>query len=325
MSETLGSHYKMVSAAIAEGEVVTVLGAGVNLCGRPRDVSWQPGQFQYLPSGAELARFLAEKIGYLPDDRRTSDLARVAQYAAVTRGPYPLYKHLHTVFDGDYPPSPVHDFLAGLPGLLRRTGCQANQLILTTNYDDVLERAFQQAGEPYDVVSYVSEGEQKKGKFLHILPDGDIRLIEKPNEYRDLSLARRSIILKIHGAVSRGGMEGDEIIEKDNYVITEDHYLDYLTRTDIAGLVPTVLAAKLRNSNLLFLGYSLRDWNLRVILHRMWGEQRLKTRSWAVQLKPDQLDCETWREHGVLILDARLEDYVAHIKEHIQALVQPAS
>jgi hypothetical protein len=43
------------------------------------------------------------------------------------------------------------------------------------------------------------------------------------------------------------------------------------------------LAVKLRKSHFLFLGYSLRDWNLRVIFHRILGAQRLKYKSWAIQ------------------------------------------
>ncbi len=72
--------------------------------------------------------------------------------------------------------------------------------------------------------------------------------------------------------------------ERDSFVITEDHYIDYLTRTDISNLLPVTLAAKLRKSHFLFLGYSLRDWNLRVILHRIWGEQKLTYKSWAIQV-----------------------------------------
>ena len=86
----------------------------------------------------------------------------------------------------------------------------------------MLERAFRAAGEPFDLASYVAEGDQR-GKFLHWMSDGNTALIEKPNEYRDLALDQRSVILKIHGAIDRGNPE------RDSYVITEDHYIDYLT------------------------------------------------------------------------------------------------
>ena len=34
--------------------------------------------------------------------------------------------------------------------------------------------------------------------------------------------------------------------EQDSFVITEDDYIDYLCRSDLATLVPVALAAKLR-------------------------------------------------------------------------------
>ena len=161
---------------------------------------------------------------------------------------------------------------------------------------------------------YVAEGEQR-GKFLHWPLGGEAHLIEKPNEYRDLSLERRPVILKIHGAVQRGSDP-----EQDSYVITEDHYINYLTHTDLASLVPVTLAAKLRKSHFLFLGYSLRDWNLRVILHRIWGDQKLTYKSWAIQLNPERLDQEFWRKRDVDIFNVSLETYIAELDKRLQAL-----
>jgi SIR2-like domain len=313
--DTLDPHYKTVIKAITDGRLVPFLGAGVNLCGRPQDMAWQRGQ--YLPSGGELAAYLAENFGYPGSDR--FDLVRVSQYIAVVTGSGPLYEELHSLFDVDYPPTPLHQFLATLPALLREKGYPPRyQLIVTTNYDDLVERAFREAGEPFDLVAYVTEGErEQRGKFVHWPPDGEARLIEKPNEYRGLSLDQRPVILKIHGAVDRTDAG------RDSYVITEDHYIDYLTHTDISNLVPVTLAAKLKKSHFLFLGYSLRDWNLRVILHRIWGEQTLTYKSWAIQLNPEPIERKFWNKRDVDILDVRLEEYVAALRERLQALVRP--
>jgi hypothetical protein len=287
---------------MAQGRVIPLLGAGVNLCGRPSDVAWTPGG--YLPSVSELARYLAEKFDYPQDE--TLDLVRVSEYAYVMSGSGPLYDELHRVFDADYPINLLHRFLAELP---RRLG-QSNeprrcQLIVTTNYDDALERAFREAGEPFDLVCYIAEGSHR-GKFVHWPPVGEPTLIEIPNEYEKLRPGEQTVILKIHGAIDRAGSEA----EWDSYVITEDHYIDYLTRTEIHNLVPVMLAMQLRRSHFLFLGYSMRDWNLRVILHRIWGEQKLKYKSWAIQRHPDKLDREFWEMRGVDVYDVPLEEYV---------------
>jgi hypothetical protein len=233
-------------------------------------------------------------------------------------GSGPLYDELHTLLDADYPPTPLHRFFAGLPAVLREKGYPlAYQLIVTTNYDDVMERAFHATAEPFDLVCYIAEGEER-GKFLHTPPDSEPRLIERPNEYRDVALDQRPVILKIHGAVDRAAEEGD------SFVITEDHYIDYLTRTDISNLVPATLVAKLRRSHFLFLGYGLQDWNLRVILHRIWGEQKLTYKSWAVQLNPQALDQQFWMKRDVEILDVRLDDYMAALSQRVAALPDAA-
>ena len=97
---------------MAGGRVIPLLGGGVNLCGRPPDASWLNGA--YLPSAGELARHLADRFDYPRDE--TLDLVRVSEYAYVMSGSGPLYEELHQVFDADYPISPLHRFLAGLPG-----------------------------------------------------------------------------------------------------------------------------------------------------------------------------------------------------------------
>jgi SIR2-like domain len=322
-SEQLEAHLGIVARTVAEGRLIPLLGAGVNRCGRPRGEGW--GRQLYLPDGRELSRYLADYAQY-PSSEDADDLVRVSQYFSAMLGPGPLYDELRELFDVSYPPTPVHDFLAGLPGqLLRRHGLTQHQLIITTNYDDVLERAFAAAGEPFDVVTYVAVGEYQ-GSFLHYPPHpdpdppGDVyvrdeaRVIAKPNEYKELSLADRTVILKLHGAVDRNNPSWD------SYVITEDHYFDYLTRTDLACRLPVTLGAKVRRSAFLFLGYSMRDWNLRVILHRIWGDQPLKYRSWAIQLDPRDVDAKLWAARGVDIYDVTLEDYIAALHKRVEDL-----
>ena len=166
-------------------------------------------------------------------------------------------------------------------------------MIVTTSYDLALEAAFLEAGEEFDVVSYIATG-PARGKFCHITPDGGGRLIDLPNTYAtELSLDRRTVILKLHGQV----------------VVTEDDYIDYLAQTDLTGAVPVSLAAKLRRSHFLFLGYTMADWNLRVILNRLWSDQPLSYRSWAVQPEPMPLEREFWRRRDVEVHELPLEQY----------------
>jgi hypothetical protein len=307
-------HYDNLITFMLDGRVVPFLGAGANLCGRPSNVAWPDRDRHFLPSGSELSAYLAREFKTPADP----DLARVSQYVSLTTGTGGLFGSLHDVFDHDYPATSLHRLLAEFPGVLRAKGHPARfQLIVTTNYDDVLERAFTDAGEPYDLVTYISEG-STRGKFQHVDPDGNSRVIDIPNQYRELSLEKRTIVLKIHGAINRAVADG----EADSYVITEDHYIDYLTRTDLANLIPVTLTAKLRKSHFLFLGYGLRDWNLRVILHRIAGEQRLNYQSWAIQRHPTPLDEKFWGRRDVDILDIDLARYIAAVRGRLRLLPQ---
>jgi DNA-binding SARP family transcriptional activator len=272
-------HFEEVLLALFSGRLVTVLGAEV----------------------ADLATRLAQRFDYADS---AHNLPRVAQYVAVMKGSGPLYDELHTLLDADAAPTPIHRFFASLPPVLRERGVP-HQLLVTTSYDLALETAFLEAGEEFDVVSYLAAG-PNRGMFCHISPDGSGRLIDLPNTYAaELSLDERTVILKLHGQVDRS-------LERswESFVVTEDDYIDYLSRSDVAGAVPVGLAAKLRRSHFLFLGYRMSDWNLRVILNRLWSDQPLSYRSWAVQPDAQPLEREFWRRRDVNVHELPLDRYV---------------
>lgn len=290
------------------GRVVPFLGAGVNLCDRPGGESWVPGRD--LPSGQELAKYLAQRIDY--PIANSQDLLRVSQYVAVTAGDHYLRGVLRDVFDVDYPVTRLHRSLARLPATLRKLrGLAPQQLIVTTNYDDVLERAFLEESEPYDLVTYTAS-ENGAGKFLHTPPGGEPIMIEVPNEYTGLVHHRHPIILKLSGAVDR------HHAYRDSYVITEDDYIDYLTTTlDITQSLPIPLPEKLSRSHLLFLGYSLSNWSPRVILRRIWKD-RLKYASWCVGVGMQDFEVHLWNKSNIQVIDAPLGDFVTALTEQLE-------
>src|ERR671936_604268 len=286
-AETRADRLGDVAATLLAGRLVPVLGADV----------------------AELTTRLAERFEY-PANGDT--LPRVAQYIAVMNGSGPLYDELHTLLETGLPPTSVHRFFASLPPLLRERGVP-HQLIVTTSYDLALERAFLDAGEEFDVVSYLAAG-RNRGKFCHVAPDGSGTLIEVPNTYaNELSLERRTIILKLHGQV---GQNADDR-RWESFVVTEDDYIDYLAQSEMTSVVPVALGAKLRRSHFLFLGYTMADWNLRLLLHRLWGDEPLSYRSWAVQPEPMPLEREFWRRRDVDVLEIPLERYTEALARHI--------
>jgi len=190
---------------------------------------------------------------------------------------------------------------------------------VTTNYDDALERAFDEAEEPYDLAVYVASG-VNSGKFVHVPHGGDPQVVAVANEYQGFPIERfsgeleRTIILKIHGAADAREPKLQSSWE-DNYVITESDYIDYLSQGPVGAVVPHQILGKLKYSRFLFLGYSMRDWNLRVFLQRIFGRQL--PNSWAIQRAPDRLDAEFWKCVNADVYAMPLGDYVSELGAHL--------
>ena len=294
---------------LENGRVTPVLGAGASLCGR-ETFGGEEWLGRYPPSSQELSAYLARKFKYPATDANdTADLLRVAQYIYAYRGSTgTLYDELHNLFAADFPSTPLHDFLASVPGALKD---KRPPLILTTNYDDLMENALQRAGEQFDLVVYMAEGPEE-GTFFHRPPDGDLSPIESPKENTEIDPNKRTVVLKIHGFV-------DQDPDNDSFVITEDHYIEFLTRTDLEERLPVLVLKRLRNCHFLFLGYSLRDWNLRAILLQLYEKRRRDRDWWAIQLDPDDLDRKSWNLRNVKVFDHRLDEYIAGLKARFEA------
>jgi DNA-binding SARP family transcriptional activator len=280
--------------ALREGRLVLVLGAGIN-DGDTGDP---------YPRPDDVAAYLADRFEWPPDERR--ELARVAQFVAVTKGTGPLYDELHELLAADHATGPLHLRLAELPRLLREHGAQ-QPIVATTNYDHALERALVDAGETFDTLSYVATG-RDRGKFLHATGEGAVTLIDLPNTYADLPVGDRLIVVKVHGQV-----DPEPGRERESFVVSEDDYIGYLAQTEITSVLPVTLAAKLRRSHFLFLGYPLRDWTLRVFLQRIWLDERPSYRSWAIQPGTEPVERDFWRYRGVDVVESEVGAYLARL------------
>jgi len=282
------AHFAEIARALLGGRLVPVLGMDV---------------------GA-LAEQLAHRFDYAEEDR---ELTRVAQFVSLTKGAGPLYEELQALLNAAAAPTPVHRFFASLPPLLRDRGLP-HQLLVTTSYDLALEQALLEAGEEFDVVSYLASG-RDRGRFCHRDPSGETRVIELPNTYAvELSLERRTVVLKLHG-----GLDAATAVEQGSFVVTEDDYIGYLARGAVGGAIPVALAAKLQRSHFLFLGYGMREWSLRLVLDRISGGEPLAYRSWAVRHEARPLEREFWRGHDVDLLEQPLEQYVEALGPYLGA------
>ena len=287
-----------------EGTVVTVLGSGVNAAGR--DAPWEPGDGR-LPDGPELARHLARHFGLGVE---SEDLARVVRARPAHRGRVDLYRALRElVCTRDRAPGAVHRSVAASRGGCARrvaTGRRSSSRPTTTPRSS--GRSTRSTSRTTCRSS--SAAGEHRGRFVHVpwwTPDeGGPRAITMPNEYVDLPIdedgaLERTVIVKLHGGAADLGPGWPAL--RDNFVVTEDDYIGYLTQSPVESLIPLQVLNKIRDSHFLFLGYRMRDWSVRVFLQRIWGDRPLDARSWAVDPGHDALERELWEQRGVRLVD----------------------
>jgi hypothetical protein len=276
-----------IRTKLDEGCVIPFLGAGASLATAP---------IRGLPSPREVADRLAEDTDFPKGQRQ---LATVAQWYEIILGRDPLHSTLHAAFTpGDVGPMPLHHWLAGI---------DAKLLIVTTNYDDLIEQAFAAAGKAYDVVVHTTDPESAACVLWWPHGARSPEAVE-PSELL-IGLEDRTVIYKMHGGVDRL----DPL--RDQYVVTEDDYIDFLARMTSHTAVPSIFAEPFEERHFLFLGYGLRDWNLRVVLHRVQKDlHRPKNlTSWAIDARPSELEKRFWQRRGVEVIRMRIDGFLREI------------
>lgn len=305
--------YGEIADLLRQGLVVPFLGAGVNFGTRPPSTPWDEASSPFLPSGGELARFLARKSNFpSSDEHDLSDLAKVSSYFVETTARRRLRDRLHEIFDREFTVGDLHAFLAEIPAPL---------LIVTTNYDDLAERAFETRGRPYDLVIHPTDRKDVQASVLWWKHGASEPDAVPPNKLF-IDLKATTVIYKMHGTVDRRHGKWD------SYVITEEDYVDFLSRMTSQTAVPSLFMRHFQTRHFLFLGYGLRDWNLRVVLKNLRtvlptgpnagadGDDLEELRSWAIQAQPSDLEVELWNARRVKIYDVDIISFVKRLREH---------
>jgi hypothetical protein len=244
------------------------------------------------------------------------DLAKVASYYQENSDRRTLRTRLCRVFEKEYRPGQVHQFLADL---------EIPLLIVTTNYDDLIERAFEskEPPKPYHLVVHPTEHKEYDASVLWWKPGADEPEAHPPATL-PLWLTDTTIIYKMHGSVDR------QTNRWNSFVITEEDYVDFLSRMTGEKAVPKHLMLEFKKRYFLFLGYGLQDWNLRVILKNLktvlagipasggvgdvMPNDELR-RSWAIQYQPSELERTLWDARDVKIYDVDIDTFVAQMRE----------
>jgi SIR2-like domain len=194
-----------------------------------------------LPTGRQIAKEWAKEHGYPLEDRE--DLARVAQYIGVYHDLVHPKEHIVLRFKGRGVPDfakadEPHAALAKLP----------IPIYITTNYDDFMMRALTAAGkQPRQEICRWNDHPAVANApgALHDDPDYE-------------PTAQAPLVFHLHGHLDVA----------ESLVLTEEDYLDFLVAiSERKDILPSVVKEAFAGTSLLFVGYSLADWDFRV-LHR---------------------------------------------------------
>jgi len=321
-----------MARAYHQGRLIFFLGAGFNLADRPKcslsecqeakpPREWCAGVAcpvrSFLPSGAELGKHLAAKI----PQQNVTDLLKVSQMLQAKDNVAKLNQHLDQIFTNHHvTPSQIHHFLRSLCEIPAAEPSEPEPypLIVTTNYDDLVEHRMD-----CDLLFYVPK---EGGCFYRISPGSQRVKIQPGTAHLDTYpyFRDRPTVLKIHGHAPKRGqtLPFHPNMREEAYVITEDNYLDYLSGNPIEQMIPASIRLRLQNQEILFLGYSLGDWNVRAFLFRfrqanssngLLGSYQGQPRYWAVSRSWENAPHYT----GVTLVTMELADFRSRFRNSV--------
>lgn len=272
---------KLIFNAIESGKCLPFLGAGACASYTNIDGKLVPG----LPTGKQLAQLLAKSCDY--PNGADSDLLKISEFFVYTRNGdrEELSKTIQETLIIDCPPRPIHTILAQLLPI---------KVMLTSNYDHLLETEFD--------------------KYQRILT----RHVYNPLNPRTghfegtIFFGERDVILhKMHGSID----------QPESLVITRSDYIRYLANlNDIDRGIPEYFRKTIMPQfTLLFLGYSLEDWNFQVIWEGVLANytvRGVKKISYALMKDPSNLQKRYWMTRNVILLDMDLTEFAIKLAEH---------
>jgi hypothetical protein len=112
------------------------------------------------------------------------------------------------------------------------------------------------------------------------------------------------VVYKIHGSFMDSPNPKHD--DPSDVILTEEDYIRFLTVVGQAGVgVPNYVSSKLVHSRLLFLGYSLEDWDFRTLYKGLIETLPVNSRrtAFAIQWRPPKFWVNYWEKKQVIIYD----------------------
>jgi hypothetical protein len=283
------AHFELIVKRIQDRACVPFLGAAAN-------VKSDALRYKGLPLGTDVARALITKV-HAFTGRDLLNLARISlEYEFEVDRQFLVDELLKILPDQSCTPSPLLKTLARLPF----------KTVITTNYDRLLEKALADKGVPFKTLVQPRSGWDTTAEVI--------------KGFNDLDVYKGTVVYKIHGSfdVEPGQQPPPSVI------ITEDDYIDFLTvlgREKEKIGIPNFVIKRITGSTLLFLGYSLEDWDFRTI-YKGWIETlppHQSRKSFAFQRDPPGFWVDFWQRKGVIIYNVDLYDFSQQLYDKYRA------
>jgi hypothetical protein len=293
-----GQAMAALAGQVAHGRCILFVGAGVHYpapAGSPWEASYPPEVRP--PLGKQLAGLLATDCRlaevYPKEVSNLGNLARIATFYEMQRSRNELITAVQDAVGRATKPSAAVRALAELDF----------PLVLTTNYDQLLERALTKADK-----------NPRKGVYD---PEG----LEATTDFADgADDPQRPFIFKIHGDVD---------VPK-SVVITDEDYIQFTLRMgdrDALHPVPETFRYQFKRMPMLFIGYSLVDYNLRLLFKTLrWKLDPAQCKpAYSVDLFPDPLLVEQFerRDRYVQFIVQDLWTFIPELYRQVQGKEMP--
>lgn len=268
----------------------------------------------------ELLRLLVRATG-LPSD----SLTNICGYYETASGRATLWNNLVRIFQGKKTPTPTHEMIARAAKYYLDLGpgkVVTDYLIITANYDCLMEEALVKVGVPFAVLFMKKEDNKIHVRFSDTV--GQLARHNVPSYPNHFHLSRReplAVIYKIHGCLESGQEETD-----DSVVISDNDYVDYISRMATSeGVVPAYVGTLMRKKPFLFLGYSLNDWNVRSIFQMIVRKRadEFGVRDYSVMRRFTKFEATYCDRNRVTIIDTDLQFFVNEISA-LEVKIKPS-
>jgi len=275
-----------LATQIHEQHCVAFLGAGVN-------ANSIEHQYEGLPLGDEIAKHLINRLGIENAQiKEPLNLPRIAFLYEQLKDRNELIAAIEALLsDLEREPSPVLKLIAKLPF----------RLIVTTNYDRLIERALDEAERDFRVIVQPSLQDTNTEKFKQEIA----HLVES---YQGV------ILYKMHGSFPYPVEEDQPALSAPSILLTEEDYIYVLASQD-RGL-PSELVSLISSNTLIFLGYSLEDWDFRAVLKNLPTEPQQK---WFAVLKdPAEWWVQFWAKQNLTLYNMDIYEFAQQLENSYQ-------